>query len=73
MIRLAARQHPSASLPLRRLSSGNDHARHRAALDNRLVDQSSLRDAGSAYRYRPNEPKEAINAPRNKPPASKSP
>jgi hypothetical protein len=55
MIRLAARQHPSASLPLRRLSTGNDHARRRTALNIRLVDQSPLRAAASAYRDRPTE------------------
>jgi hypothetical protein len=57
MIRPGSRRHSSAALLLRRLSTSNDHARRRAALDNRLVDQSSLRDAGSAYRYRPTEPR----------------
>ncbi len=52
MIRVGSRRHSSAALLLRRLSTSNDHARRRAALDNRLVDQSPLRDAGSAYRDR---------------------
>jgi len=47
-----ARQRPQ----LRRLSTGNDHARRRAALDNRLVGQSPLRDTASAYRDRPVQP-----------------
>jgi hypothetical protein len=53
MIRPDSRRHPSPALLLRRLSTGHDHARRRAALDNRLVDQSPPRDAGSAYRDRP--------------------
>ena len=52
MIGLASRRQPSTALLLRRLSTGNDQARRRAALDNRLVDQSLLRDAASAYRDR---------------------
>ena len=56
MIRPGSRRHSSAALLLRRLSTSDDHARRRAALDNRLVDQSSLRDAGSAYRGWPTEP-----------------
>jgi hypothetical protein len=55
MIRVGSRRHASAALLLRRLSTSNDHARRRAALDNRLVDQSPLHDAGSAYRDRPTE------------------
>ena len=55
MIRPGSRQQASAALLLRRLSTGHDHARRRAALDNRLVGQSPLRDAGSAYRDRPTE------------------
>jgi hypothetical protein len=54
MIRVGSRRHSSALL-LRRLSTGDDHARRRAALDNHLVDQSLLHDAGSAYRDRPTE------------------
>jgi hypothetical protein len=49
------RRHSSAALLLRLLSTSNDHARRRAALENHLVDQSPLRDAGSAYRDRPTE------------------
>jgi hypothetical protein len=48
MIRLRLRRHSSALL-LRRLSTGNDHARRRAATDCRLVVRSPLRDAGSLY------------------------
>jgi hypothetical protein len=55
MIRLGSRPHASTALLFRRLSIGHDHARRRAALDNRLVDQSPVRDAGSAYRDRPTE------------------
>jgi hypothetical protein len=55
MIRLGSRRHSSAALLLRRLSTSDDHARRRAALDKRLVDQSPLRDAGSAYRDRSDE------------------
>jgi len=57
MIRPGSRRHSSAALLLRRLSTSNDHARRRAALDNRLVDQSRPRNAGSAYRDRPSEPR----------------
>ena len=52
MIRLRLRRHSSVALPLRRLSTGNDHARRRAATDCRLVVRSPLRDAGSLYRDR---------------------
>jgi len=55
MIRLGSRRHPSTALLLRRLSTGNGQARPRAALDNRLVDQSAPRDAGSVYRDPPTE------------------
>jgi hypothetical protein len=48
MIRSGSRQHSSAALLLRRLSTSNDRARHHAALDNQLLDQSPPRDAGSA-------------------------
>jgi hypothetical protein len=53
MIRTGSRRHSSAALLLRRLSTGHDQARRRAARDNRLVDQSPLCDAGSAYRDQP--------------------
>ena len=53
MIRLDSRRHSRTELLLRRLSIGNGLARRRAALDNRLVNQSWLRDAGSACRDRP--------------------
>jgi hypothetical protein len=57
MIRLASRQYPGASLPLRRrLSTGNDHARRHTALNIRLVDQSPLRAAAgklTASHFRP--------------------
>jgi len=52
MISAGSRQHASAAFLRRRLSTSNDLARRRAALDNRLVGQSPLRDAGSAYRDR---------------------
>jgi hypothetical protein len=55
MISPDSRRHSSAALLLRRLSTSNDHARRRAVLDNRLVDQSALRDACSASRNRPTE------------------
>jgi hypothetical protein len=54
MIRLRLRRHSSVALLLRRLSTGNDHARRRAAMDNRPVDQSAPRNADSAYCDRPN-------------------
>jgi hypothetical protein len=61
----------STPLLLRRLSTGHDRARHRAAMDNRLVDQSTPRSDGSACRDRPTElvplrplAKEPINVPR---------
>jgi hypothetical protein len=54
MIRLGSMRHPSAALLLRRLSIGNHHARRRATMDNRPVDQSAPRNADSAYRDRPN-------------------
>jgi hypothetical protein len=55
MIRPGSRRHASVALLLRRLSTGNDLARRRAALDNRLVDQSAPRNDGSACRDRPTE------------------
>jgi hypothetical protein len=53
MIKLGSRRHSSTALLLQRLSTSNHHARRRAVLDNRLVDQSQPRDAGSAYRDPP--------------------
>jgi hypothetical protein len=81
MISAGSRQHASAAFLRRRLSTSNDLARRRAALDNRLVGQSPLRDAGSAYRDRstdlvtpfdrfPNRPSKHLG---NRPPAPKSP
>jgi hypothetical protein len=55
MIRLGSRRHASTAPLFRRLSIGHDHARRRAALDNRLVDQSAPRNAGYACRDRPTE------------------
>ena len=55
MIKIGSRRHSRAALLLRRLSTGHDHARHRAALDSRLVDRSPPRDADSAYRDRSTE------------------
>ena len=52
MIRSDSRRHPRAALPLGRLTTGQDHARRRSTLDNRIVDQSQPRDAGSANRDR---------------------
>jgi hypothetical protein len=52
MIKVGARKDRRAFL--RRLSTGNGHARPRAALDSHLVVRSPLRDAGSAHRDRPN-------------------
>jgi hypothetical protein len=53
MIKVGARQHRKPAILLRRLPTGNDQARPRAALDSRLAVLSSLRDAGSAYCDRP--------------------
>jgi hypothetical protein len=53
MTSLNLRRQPSATLRLRRLSTGNDYAHPRADLDSRRVVRSPLRDAGSAYRDRP--------------------
>jgi hypothetical protein len=55
MIRPASRRHSSTVLLLRRLLIGHDHARRRAALDNRLDEQSAPHNLGSAYRDRPIE------------------
>jgi len=56
MISLGSPRHSSVALLLRRLSTGNDHARPRPAQDSHLVVQSSSLDAGSAYRDRPTNP-----------------
>ncbi len=53
MIRSGSMRHPSAARLLRRLSTGHDHARRRAARDSRRVVPSPQRDAGSAHRNRP--------------------
>jgi hypothetical protein len=53
MIRSGSMRHPSATLLLRRLSTGDDHARRRAARDTRRVVRFPQRDAGSAHRKRP--------------------
>jgi hypothetical protein len=55
MISVGSRRHSSTVLLLRRLSTSNDHARHRATLDNQLLDQSQPYDADPAYRDRPTE------------------
>ena len=47
----------------RRLSIGHGHARRRNAPDNRLVDQSPLRDASSGYRNRPTDLATPLTAP----------
>ena len=52
MISLGSRQHSSTDRLLRRLSTGNDHARPRATLDSRRVVRSPLRDSDSACRDR---------------------
>ena len=54
MTRTASPRHSIAPLP-RRVSIGHDHARRRDAPANRLLDQSSLRDASSGYRNRSTE------------------
>ena len=81
MIEVSSRRHPSAALLLRRLSTGNDQARPRAARDSRLVVRSPLRDAGSACRDRPTvlaapsiaSQTGAQRTSATRPPASKSP
>jgi hypothetical protein len=55
MIRPASQRHSSTVLQLRRLLIRHDHARRRAALDNRLDEQSTPHNVGSAYRDRPTE------------------
>ena len=81
MIKIAARQNRKAALLLRRLSTGNDQTRSRAALDTHHVVRSPQRDAGSACRERPTGfvtpsiafPNERSTQFRNRPPAPKSP
>ena len=81
MIRPASRRHSSTVLLLRRLLIGHDHARRRAALDNRLDEQSTPHNVGSAYRDRPTEfatpfdrfPNSQSTHLGNRPPAPKSP
>jgi hypothetical protein len=81
MTSLNLRRQPSATLRLRRLSTGNDYAHPRADLDSRRVVRSPLRDAGSAYRDRPTSfrhtldrfPRKRSMHLRNRPPAPKSP
>ena len=51
MIKIAARQNCRAFL--RRISTGNGHARPHAARNSHVVVHSLLCDAGSAYRNRP--------------------
>jgi putative transposase len=53
MIKVGARQNCSAASLLRRISTGNDQARPRAARDSRRVVRSRTGDAGSADRNRP--------------------
>jgi hypothetical protein len=79
--RLGSRRPSSPALLLRRLSTSDDHARCRAALHNRLLDQSPLRLAVPASRHRPNKlatlspvpQRAAQRTSANRPPAPKSP
>ena len=73
MTRTRSPRHSMAPLP-RRVSIGRGHARRRNAPDNRLVDQSLLRDVSSGYRIRPIGfaalralPAEAVNPPATNP------
>jgi hypothetical protein len=50
MIKISVGQNRRALL--RRLSTGNDHARPHAGVDSHRVVRSALRDDGSAYRDR---------------------
>jgi hypothetical protein len=54
MIKLGTWQNGRAALLLRQLSTGDHHARPRATIDNRPVNQSPTRDADSPCRDRPN-------------------
>jgi hypothetical protein len=81
MIKIGARQNYKTTRLLRRLSTSNDHARHRATIDSRRVVQSPLRDSDSARRDRPTAlvaligriPNRHPTHVGNRPPASKSP
>src|ERR1019366_9176484 len=53
MIKVGARQNCKTARLLRQLSTGNDHARPRAALNSRRVVRSPLCDVNSASRDRP--------------------
>ena len=53
MISVGSPRHSSTVLLLRRISTGNDQARPRAARDSRHVVRSRAGDAGSADRNRP--------------------
>jgi hypothetical protein len=52
MIKIGARQNYNTARLLRRLSTSNDHARLRAAINSRRVVRSPLRDVRSARRDR---------------------
>jgi hypothetical protein len=56
MISFGPWRHSSAAVLLRRLATGDGHARPRLVQDSHLVVQSSSLDAGSAYRERPTKP-----------------
>jgi hypothetical protein len=56
MISFGSWRHSSAAVLLRRLATGDDHARPRLAQNSHLVVQSSSLDAGSAHRDRPTKP-----------------
>jgi hypothetical protein len=81
MIKVGAWQNCKTALLLRWLSTADDHVRPHAAPDNHRVVRSPLRDAGSAYRDRPNSFVAPAIASQNKrsahfgntPPAPKSP
>jgi hypothetical protein len=53
MIKVGARQNYRAASLLRRLSTGNDQPRHRAARDSHRLVRSRAANAGSADRNRP--------------------
>ena len=53
MIKVGALQHHKPACQFRRLSTGNDPARPRAAMDSRRLVRPPLCDAGSAYPDRP--------------------
>ena len=62
MIRSDSRRHSSAALMLRRLKTGDDHARPRIAQDSHLVVQFSSLDASSACRGRSTKPITSLTA-----------